>query len=356
MGYALTIIMSNYNQEKYISKAIDSVLVQKTNFEWNLIITDDHSTEDNSIGVIKAYAEKYPEKITVLLNEDNGRYLKNILRAKAITKTPYFCLLDADDYYTDDGFLQRAYDFLETHNEYVIYYENVNCLHEDGSVNPFVSLSCKTGTYDINNYLANDIPIVQTTGQFYRNVIFKYDIPQIITDAIGTFSERSFEGDFDRFIIHLKYGKAFFNNRFCGVYRILKSVGIWASSSDFDRALMTWQSYYDYNRYYENKYKEFFVNKMYNEMCRFVNVWMGNIYDVSIINGGTPWDAICKNVQQINILYNYIIDNKELIRHYESVDINLINVSGKELIKILKKVIRALVMKVLKKMHLLKKN
>lgn len=95
MDYKLTIIMSNYNQEQYIEKAIESVLAQKTNFDWQLIITDDNSVKDNSVEIIKKYAEKYPEKIVALLNKENGRYLKNVLRAKAITKTPYFTLLDA---------------------------------------------------------------------------------------------------------------------------------------------------------------------------------------------------------------------------------------------------------------------
>ena len=49
MSYKVTIIMSNYNQEKYISQAIESVLNQKTNFPFQLIITDDFSTKDNSI-------------------------------------------------------------------------------------------------------------------------------------------------------------------------------------------------------------------------------------------------------------------------------------------------------------------
>lgn len=53
MSYKVTIIMSNYNQEKYISQAIESVLNQKTNFPFQLIITDDFSTKDNSIIALK---------------------------------------------------------------------------------------------------------------------------------------------------------------------------------------------------------------------------------------------------------------------------------------------------------------
>ena len=62
----VTIIMSNYNQEKFIEQAIESVLAQETDFDWQLIITDDHSTKDNSVEIIKRYAEKYPDKIKAL--------------------------------------------------------------------------------------------------------------------------------------------------------------------------------------------------------------------------------------------------------------------------------------------------
>ena len=110
----VTVIMSNYNQEKYVSCAIESVLNQKADFAFQLLITDDFSTKDKSVEIIKQYEAKFPEKIKVLYNQENGGYLKNVLRAKAITKTPYFCLLDADDCWTDMDYLQSAVNFLDS--------------------------------------------------------------------------------------------------------------------------------------------------------------------------------------------------------------------------------------------------
>ena len=54
-SYKVTVIMSNYNQERYIERAIQSVLNQKTNFPFLLIITDDFSTRDKSVEIIKKY-------------------------------------------------------------------------------------------------------------------------------------------------------------------------------------------------------------------------------------------------------------------------------------------------------------
>ncbi|WP_428065797.1 glycosyltransferase family 2 protein [Candidatus Avelusimicrobium facis] len=265
--FKLTIIMSNYNQARYLDRAIGSVLAQKTNFPWQLIISDDHSTQDDSVDIIKKYAAQYPDKIVALLNTENGRYLKNVLRAKEQTKTPYFTLLDADDYWTDENYLQDAVDYLDAHPDHVIYGRNVLCVKEDGTSYPFISLKTPEKDYDLNDYLAGDIAITQTTGSFFRNVIFSQGIPHIMTQAIGTFSERSFEGDADRFIMHLKYGKAHYVNKFSGVYTIL-SGGIWSRMSDMEKHFVQAQCFIDYDRYFEHQYTPFFATRAYRELCK----------------------------------------------------------------------------------------
>jgi len=276
IDYKLTVIMSNYNQADLIEQAINSVLMQKTNFSFQLIITDDNSTKDNSIEIIQKYEKKYPDIIKVLYNKENGRYLKNILRAKAITKTPYFTLLDADDYWTDDCYLQKAYDFLEAHPDFTIYNANVMALKENGECSPYIKTTKKTADFTIENFIDNTIMFSQTTGMLFRNVIFSNGIPQIMSEAVGTISERSFEGDADRYIMHLKYGKAHFVNEISGVYRILSN-GIWAGLNNFEKAAIQAQSYLDWNRYYDGKYQQFFVNRIYEELkhcIRFLNEFM----------------------------------------------------------------------------------
>lgn len=265
MDYKLTIIMSNYNQEQYIEKAIESVLAQKTNFYWQLIITDDNSVKDNSVEIIKKYAEKYPEKIVALLNKENGRYLKNVLRAKAITKTPYFTLLDADDYWTDENYLQNAVDYLDANPDKVIYARNVECLDESGKKWLFIPENTPDGDFTMEDYLNNRIVIPQTTGGVFRNVIFAHGIPKIMSDAIGTVHERSFEGDFDRFIMHLKYGGAHFENKASGVYRVL-SAGIWSRMNTFERHAIQAQTLVDYDEYFEHKYARFFIKSAWNAL------------------------------------------------------------------------------------------
>ncbi len=294
--------MSNYNQEKYIVKAIESILSQEVNFKYKLIITDDNTTKDNSIQIIKDYVAKYPDKIQALFSKENGGYLVNILRAKEITKTPYFCLLDADDYYTDIHYLQRSFDFLQNNPEYVVYQENVNYLYEDGSTKPFINPNEKSRSFDIYDYLNDDDIIVQTTGQFYRNVIYSKGIPQIVQDSIGTVSERSFEGDYDRYVMHMKYGKSYFNNVICGIYRVLPT-GIWSTMPAPKQSLLHLQTFYDYNRYFDNKYLEYFSRKMYKELLKIINY----AQDLA------AFDLNEQESAQFQNLYNFIVSNQKYI-------------------------------------------
>ena len=177
----LTVIISNYNQERHLAETIDSVLVQQVNFPLRIIITDDYSCEDQSKEIIQEYAKKY-SNIEAIFADENGGYLKNILRALEKTRTEYFCLLDADDYWTDQHFLQQAYDFLEIHNEYAIYETNVEVMSADGkNRHPFLSSKIKTGTYSKEMLLNNEpVPITQTTGMILRNCIFANGIPDIM--------------------------------------------------------------------------------------------------------------------------------------------------------------------------------
>ena len=75
----VSILMPTYNHEKYISQAIESALSQKTQYDWELLINDDCST-DNTRKVAQEYAEKYPEKIKLIYPETNQGLMKSYKR------------------------------------------------------------------------------------------------------------------------------------------------------------------------------------------------------------------------------------------------------------------------------------
>lgn len=257
MQQKLSVLMPSYNRANYITQAVNSVLAQKTNFGIKLIITDDCST-DGTVELIKNLQEKYPEKIEIILSEKNERLLSNILKAQKRVETEYFCVLDPDDYYTDENFLQKAVDYLEAHRDFSIYSSNCMMLFEDNTKKPFIKTKTKRAVFNFGDLLADRAIITQTAGSIFRNVVYKNGIPQIIKDAIGTSSEASFRADTERYIMHLEKGNAYFKNECVAVYRIHQD-GIWTKENSFHRNLLAAQAYYDYFRYFDFKYGEYFL-------------------------------------------------------------------------------------------------
>ena len=263
----LTVLMPSYNRGSYINEAVVSVLNQKTDFGVKLIITDDCST-DGSIEIIEKLQEKHPEKIEIILSEKNERLLANILKAQVRVRTEYFCVLDPDDYYTDEFFLQKAVDFLDAHKDFTIYSSNCMMLYENKTEKPFIESNVKEAIFDFNDLLQDKVIITQTAGSIFRNIVYNNGIPQIIKESIGTPSESSFRADTERYIFHLEKGKAFFKNETVAIYRIHKD-GIWTKENQFHRNLLAAQAYYDYFRYFNYTHAEYFIRHslFYTKEC-----------------------------------------------------------------------------------------
>src|SRR5207253_6281276 len=68
----VTVLLTTYNHEKYIAQALKSVLMQETNFDYEIVILEDCST-DGTVEILRAYHTKYPGKIRLRLAERNQR-------------------------------------------------------------------------------------------------------------------------------------------------------------------------------------------------------------------------------------------------------------------------------------------
>ncbi len=109
-----------YNHGPYIAQSLDGYLMQKTNFNFEILVYDDVST-DNTREIILDYARRYPDIIKPYFPEENqysqGKYnvegFFNYPRAKG----KYTAMCDGDDYWTDENKLQLQVDYLEAHPE-----------------------------------------------------------------------------------------------------------------------------------------------------------------------------------------------------------------------------------------------
>lgn len=257
----LTVVMPLYNRREYMEQAIDSVLMQKTQFQVLLVIADDAST-DGSMDLAMEIEKKNPTKILVISSEKNQGLLANDIRVFEYMHSDYFCVLDPDDYWVDEYFLQKAVTFLEAHPDYAGYGSNTKRLINGELEDQFyVHTNMHESTaFNIEDYLTGRALVAHTTGAVYRNIIFKKDVPAIMKESVGTLAEASFRGDVDRYVMHLKYGKARFVNEWVGVYRIHEK-GICQGGTMFHWMLMNARAELDYSRFYNDLYQEKFEER-----------------------------------------------------------------------------------------------
>lgn len=114
----VSVVVLTYNHEKYIKRALESILNQKTNFSYEILIGDDCST-DNSWNILKEYKKQYPEIIRIFQAKYNMGATKNSYHLFHKASGEYIAQLETDDYWTDELKLQKQIDFLEENRGYV---------------------------------------------------------------------------------------------------------------------------------------------------------------------------------------------------------------------------------------------
>lgn len=125
----LSVCIRTYNQERFVAEALDGVLMQKTSFQFEIIVSDDCST-DGTRDILLEYQREYPDKIRLILGEENVGGPRNLRRVIEASTAKYITCLDGDDYYTDQYKLQKQVDFLEENEKYAACFHNVVIVNE----------------------------------------------------------------------------------------------------------------------------------------------------------------------------------------------------------------------------------
>lgn len=251
----LTVVILTYNLEKYVEKAVESVLMQEVDFEYKIRISDDCST-DSTINIIKALYDKYPDRIELLLSDENGGCLKNSNRAFSGIESEYFALLDGDDYWIGKTQLQKKISFLDSHPEYTMCGSDTIKKYSDGNEKRIIN-ALKECSYDFKDYLQGYVPYVHPSALVLRNSIYKNGVPQIYHDVENAFENCAVRGDEFRFITHLEKGKLMVFNEVMSCYRIHEK-GIWQGASETKRQIETAISKNFFDKYYKDLQEDTF--------------------------------------------------------------------------------------------------
>lgn len=129
----LSICSITYNHDKFIRDTINGVLLQKTDFDIELVIGEDCST-DNTRLICNDYAAKYPELIKLLPSIRNIGISQNFIRTIQACKGQYIAICEGDDYWTDHFKLQKQVDFLKANKDHGMVHTGANVVNSNGEL------------------------------------------------------------------------------------------------------------------------------------------------------------------------------------------------------------------------------
>ena len=127
----LSIAIITYNQEKYISQTLDSVLQQEHEYSYEIVIGEDCSS-DGTRKIIEDYVEKYPDIIKPLYNIPNKGLIANYFNVLNHCSGKYIMECAGDDYWLP-GKVQYQIDYMEKHPDIGMCYSKAKIFDEQNS-------------------------------------------------------------------------------------------------------------------------------------------------------------------------------------------------------------------------------
>ena len=126
---AVSVLVVTYNHASFVRQALDSALVQRSPHPFEILISEDCST-DGTREIVQEYAERHPDIVRLLLSEQNLRSNEVVARGFRAARGRYVALLDGDDYWTGDDKLKAQVELLDTRPDMTICFHNVQVVDE----------------------------------------------------------------------------------------------------------------------------------------------------------------------------------------------------------------------------------
>lgn len=232
----VSVLCTAYNHESYIREALDSMLNQKTDFAYEILVSDDVST-DRTADIIREYEAKYPDKVRGFYMTENlysqGRDIYyEVFFPNARGKYTAFC--EGDDCWTDPEKLQRQVDFLEAHPEYTACVHNTELLFCDGA-RPDESLATREEDCDME---FEDILPGMNHAWHTSSLLGKTELLADPPDFYAIAADAGF-GDFPYALWLRLNGKIRFLARFMSRYRINSGASSWSSDVEAETSRRT---------------------------------------------------------------------------------------------------------------------
>jgi len=221
MKPVVSVLTITYNHSQFIEQCINSILMQKTNFQFEIVIGEDCSTDGTREKVMQ-YAQKYPDLIQVITTETNVGAKDNLIRTLAACQGDLIAVCEGDDYWTDPNKLQKQVDFLNNHPEYSMCCHASRVKIGDGvDHTKIIRMADGNKTFTISDFLE------PMSNNFIRteSVVLRKSAVSEIPDWIFN----SPVADYPLFLLMAHRGKIYYIDQVMSVYR-RHAGGIWTSN------------------------------------------------------------------------------------------------------------------------------
>jgi glycosyltransferase involved in cell wall biosynthesis len=230
--------MITYGHEKFIEEAINGVLMQECDFEYELIIANDCSP-DNTDAVINKILKSHPKGncIRYFKHEKNIGMMPNFIFALEQCKGNYIALCEGDDYWTDVLKLQKQVDYLTEFKNVVACFTDIAMLESDHLISKALKQKHRKNHDSVTVFQDLWIP---TLTLLFRKESLHFPLPEQFSKV--------FNGDIFLFYLLAQEGRLDYLDFVSGVYRQHEN-GVWSGAtfiSQLDKRVITYKLLKDY--------------------------------------------------------------------------------------------------------------
>lgn len=294
-----------YNHAPYIRQCLDGFLMQETDFDFEVLIHDDAST-DGTQEIIREYELKYPHIIKPIYQTEN-QWSKGISISATYNfpraQGKYIAFCEGDDYWTNPYKLQKQVDYLEN---------NPNCGLTYGKVKVLTYPTGKESTFgEETNYinLLKGYNKVPTLSVCIRKDVFAQYNKEVLE------KNREWKmGDYPLCLYFFHNTETKFINEILGVYRILEESASHSKSSE--KLIPYYESIYDIKNYFLNKYNANDESILWHIKREHFNLYFSKYISENSNVLKNQAELLLKDCKKINfikkMLYKSIINDRAI--------------------------------------------
>lgn len=214
----VSVLTITYNHEMHIEQAVTSAINQNTNFNYEIVVSDDCST-DGTRDILTNLHSRYPNTLRLILRQENIGARQNLIETFKLCEGDYIARLDGDDYWTSEHKLSKQVKLLEANPNFALSFHAASSINElDSKSTQIIRPYPTRDRYTLADLLIHNF--IPNCSVMYRNDLFK-EFPDWFNKAPM--------GDWPLHILVAQYGDIGYIDLPMAVYRI-HSGGVWTST------------------------------------------------------------------------------------------------------------------------------